>query len=99
MGEQLGSATFGRDPLSLLLVWPSSRQSVTSWSREFVMLFDGIGKIWYRKKSRNQSPKTFGTEKSLGTSPEKIWYREKSRNRSRKKFGAEKSPGIDYGKI
>ena len=71
VGQQLGLATFGRDPLSLLLVWPSNRQSVTSWSREFVILFDGvgtgIGKIWYRNKSRNRSRKKFGTEKSLGT--------------------------------
>ena len=32
----------------------------------------------------------FGTEKSLGTGPEKIWYRKKSRNRSRKKIGTKK---------
>ena len=57
-----------------------SSQSVTSRSREFVILFDGIGtgmgKIWYRKKSRNRSRKNLVPKKS--------------RNRPRKKIGNEK---------
>ena len=50
----------------------ASTYSVTSRSREFFILFDGIGtsieQYWYRK--------------SLATGLEKIWYRKKSQNRS-----------------
>ena len=37
----------------------------------------GIGKIWYRKKSRNRYRKKFGTGKSTGIGIGNIWYRKK----------------------
>ena len=65
------------------------RQSVTSRSREFVSFFDGIGtgigKIWYRKKSRNRSRK-YLVPKKVSESVSK-------------KFGTEKSLGIGLGKF
>ena len=37
----------------------------------------GIGKNWFRKKSRNRYWKNLVPEKSLGTSIGQIWYRKK----------------------
>ena len=37
----------------------------------------GIGKIWYRKKSRNRYRKNLVPEKSTGIGIENIWYRKK----------------------
>ena len=54
----------------------ASTQSVTSRSREFFILFDGIGTNIGTEKVSELVPKKFGTEKFS----EKNWYREKSRN-------------------
>ena len=67
-----------------------------SRSREFVILFDGIGKIWYRKKSRNRSRKNLVPKKVPESVSEKNWYRKKSRNRSQKYLvSVSKLPGLE----
>ena len=53
-------------------------ESVPTRSREFFIFVDGIGtrigKIWYQKKSPNQSRREFGTEICPGTGLRKIWH-------------------------
>ena len=56
----------------------ASTQSVTSRSREFFILFDGIGTNIGTEKVSDLVPKKIGTEKSLGTGHRHIWSR--SRN-------------------
>ena len=46
----------------------------------------GIGKIWYRKKSRNRYRINLVPEKSTGIGIENIWYQKKYRYRYRLKF-------------
>ena len=66
--------------------------------RELLIFFGGIGtgigKILYRKKSRNRYRSNLVSEKSLGTGIGKIWYRKKYRYRYRKYLVPEKSIGI-----
>ena len=59
----------------------------------------GIGKNWYRKKSRNRYRKNLVPEKSIGTGIGKIWYRKKVSEPVSEKFGTGKSIGTGIGKI